>query len=149
LEPVLHPAKEAVRIFHVAALLGGQAADLLEPRDRRQRVAMAHLRRLPAVEELEELDDELDVADAAAADLDLDLRSAGREGPLLDPPFHRLDLADLGTAQVTAIDERRDRVQEGMAQLEVAGDRAALDQRLALPGSPRGLVVAQRPGQRA
>ena len=70
-------------------------------------LAMADLGVLAAVEELEELDDELDVADAAAARLDLDLGGPRRDGPLLDPPLHRLDLADLGAAEVASIDERR------------------------------------------
>ncbi len=117
-------------------LLGGQAADLLEPGDRQEGVGVADLGVLAAVEELEELDDELDVADAAVAGLDLDLGGAGRDRPLLDPPLQRLDLGDLGGAQVAAIDERRDRLEEGPAQVEVAGDGAALDQRLALPGPP-------------
>ena len=33
--------------------------------------------------------------------------------------------------------------------VEVAGDRPALDQRLALPGAPAGDVIAQRGGERA
>ena len=90
-----------------------QAADLLEPGDGRAACsACAHLGILAAVQQLEELDDELDVADAAVAGLDLDLGRAGRERPLLDPPLQRLDLGDLGGAEVAAIDERRDRVAE-------------------------------------
>ena len=75
-----------------------------------ERVGVPDLGVLAAVEELEELDDELDVADAAAAGLDLDLGGAGRDGALLDPPLQRLDLGDLGRAQVAAIDERGDRL---------------------------------------
>ncbi len=81
-----------------------------------ERVGVADLGILAAVQELEELDDELDVADAAAAGLDLDLRRAGRDGALLDPPLQGLDLGDLGRAEVAAIDERRDRFEEGPAQ---------------------------------
>ena len=79
---------------------------------------------LAAVEELEELDDELDVADAAAAGLDLDLGRAGGDGPLLDPPLHRLDLADLrrrsgsGGRRTGVIASRK-----VAAEVEVAGDR--------------------------
>ena len=65
----------------------------------RQRVGVPDLGVPAAVQELEELDDELDVADAAVAGLDLDLGRPRREGPLLDPPLHRLDLADLGGAR--------------------------------------------------
>ena len=116
LEPVLDPAEEPVGVVHDVPLLGGQAADLLEPGDGVQRVGVADLGVLAAVQELEELDDELDVADAAAAGLDLDLGGAGGDGALLDPPLERLDLGDLGRAQVAAVDERRDRLQKGPAQ---------------------------------
>ena len=77
-----------------------------------QRVGVADLGVLAAVEQLEELDDELDVADAAVAGLDLDLGGPRRHGPLLDPPLQGLDLADLGAAEIASVDERLDRVEE-------------------------------------
>ena len=73
LEPVLDLAEEAVGVVHDASLVGGQAADLLELGDGRERVGAADLGVLAAVEQLEELDDELDVADPAVAGLDLEL----------------------------------------------------------------------------
>ncbi len=137
LEPVLDPPEESVCVVHDVPFLGAEAADPLELRDGVERVAAAHLGVLAAMEELEELDDELDVADAAAAGLDLDLGRPGRDGALLDPPLEGLDLGDLRGGEVSAIDERGDRLQEGPAQRQVAGDRPALDQRLAFPGPPR------------
>ena len=106
LEPVLDPAEEPVGVVHDVPLFGRQAADPFELGDGVQRVGAADLGILAAVQELEELDDELDVADAAAPGLDLDLGRAGRDGPLLDPPLERLDLGDLGGGEVPAIDER-------------------------------------------
>ena len=76
--------------------------------------------------------------------LDLDLGGPGRDGALLDPPLEGLDLGDLGGAEIAAIDKRLDRLEKGLAQGEVAGDRAALDQRLPLPGAAAGHVIAQR-----
>ena len=73
LEAVLDAAEESIRVLHDPALLGGQAADVFEAGHRDEGVGVADLGILAAVEELEELDDELDVADAAAAGLDLDL----------------------------------------------------------------------------
>src|SRR5262249_48174344 len=70
-------------------------------------------------------------------------------GLLLDPPFERLDLVDLGKAEVLAIDERLDGVEKLLAQLHVAGHGADLDERLALPGSAERVVVGERAGQRA
>ena len=58
-----------------------------------ERVGVPDLGILAAVQELEELDDELDVADSAVAGLDLDIGGPGRDGALLDPPLQRLDLA--------------------------------------------------------
>ncbi len=40
-------------------------------------------------------------------------------------------------------------LEKGRAQVQVAGDRAALDQRLALPGAAAGHVIAQRGVERA
>ena len=87
------------------ALFRSQAADLLELCDGLERVGVPDLGIFAAVEELEELDNELDVADAAMAGLDLDFRCARRDRALLDPPLERLDLGDLGRTQVAAIDE--------------------------------------------
>ena len=77
-----------------------------------QGVGAADLRVLAAVEQLEELDHELDVADPAVARLDLEIGPAGRDRPLLDPPLQGLDLGDLAGAQVAAVDERGDRLDE-------------------------------------
>ena len=141
---MLDLAQEAVGVVHDMPLLGAQAADLLEPGDRLERRDVADLGILAAMQQLEELDDELDVANPAAAGLDLDLGGAGRDGALLDPPLEGLDLGDLGGAEIAAIDKRLDRLEKGLAQREVAGDRAALDQRLPLPGAAAGHVIAER-----
>ena len=79
----------------------------------------------PAVHELQELDGELDVAQAAATELELTVGLLGRH-VLLDAPTHRLDVLD----EVRG-DRRRSqicgshRVDEGRAQREVAGRPAA------------------------
>ena len=145
---MLDPPEEAVGVDHDPTLLGGQAADGFEPREGDGGVGVADLGVLATVEKLQELDDELDIADAAVAGLDLDGGGPGRDRPLLDPPLHRLDLTDLGTAQIPPVDERGDRRQEIGAEVEVARHGATLDQRLPLPGPPRGLVVPQRRRER-
>src|SRR3954469_6142177 len=101
--------------------------------DRQERVDAADDGVLAAVEQLEELDDELDVADAAVAGLDLEIGPSRGDRALLDPPLQGLDLGDFAGAQVPAVDEGRDRLDERPAQVQVAGDRAAFDQRLTLP----------------
>ena len=71
LQAVFGLAQEAVGVVEDAVLLVGQAAGPLQGLQRQERVALAHLGQVAAVEELQELDGELDVADAAAAGLDL------------------------------------------------------------------------------
>ena len=111
---------------------------------RLERGRVANLGILAAVQQLQELDDKLDVANSPPARLDLDLGRAGRDRALLDPPLERLDLGNLGGAQIAAIDKRLDRLEKSLAQREIARDGAALDERLALPGPAAGHVVAER-----
>ena len=114
-----------------------------------QGIGGADLGILSAVEQLEELDHELDVTNAAVPGLDLEFGPTRRHRALFDSPLEGLDFRDLGRAQVAAIDERSDRLQERAAQVEVAGDRPALDQGLPLPGASTRHVVAQSGVQRA
>ncbi len=86
LESVLDAAEEAVRLLHDAALLGGSGSRPASSRSRATRVFGCRTSGYAAaVEELEELDDELDVADAAVAGLDLEGFGAGGAGAGLDP----------------------------------------------------------------
>ena len=68
---------------------------------------------------------------------------------VLDPPLERLDLVDLGDAQILAIDERLDRLEEFLAEPGIAGDGANLDEGLPFPGSAQRVVIGKRAGQRA
>ena len=104
LQPVLELAQEAVVVFQLGPLLGRQAAGFLQPGDRVQRVAGADLGQGAAVEQLQELDHELDVADAAVAGLHVPQVAAFAFGALLDAPLERLDAGDVGQAEVLAID---------------------------------------------
>ena len=71
LQAVLDLAQEAVVVVEDRPLLVRQAADAFQLGDRLERVAGAQLRQIAAVEQLQELDDEFDVADAAVAGLDV------------------------------------------------------------------------------
>ena len=94
-----------------------------------------------AVQKLQELDGEFDVADPAMARLDLGMAFACLAGFLLDAAFQRLDFINLAEAKVLAIDKRLDVLEKRLAQLEIARDRPQLDERLALPGSAKRVVV--------
>ena len=100
LQPVLDLAQEAVVVFELRPLLGRQAAGLLQAGDRVERVAGADLRQGAAVEQLQELDHELDVADAAVAGLHVAQVAAFVFGVLLDAALERLDARDVGQAEI-------------------------------------------------
>ena len=103
-----------------------QAAGVLQLRNRFQRVARGRLRHVAAVEQLQKLDDELDVANAALPRLHVKGVFPLRVGAVLDAAFERLDAGDIGQGQVAAIDPRLEIGEELLPQVEVAGHGAAL-----------------------
>ena len=106
----------------------------------------AQLRIAAAGDQLLGLDEELDLADAAAAELDV----VAGDGDLLvaamivDLALDRMDVGDRGEVEVFPPDIGRQLGEEGLAGRDVAGDRARLDQRGALPVLAEALVVLQR-----
>ena len=143
LEPMFDGAQERVGAFEDLPLLVGEAASLREPADRLERAAGANPRRVAAVQELEELDRELDVTDAAAAMLDVGGIDPLPHRPLLDPPLERLDARDVGPRQPAAIDPRRKLVKQPVPQRLVARDAAGLHPGLSLPGAAALVVIQQ------
>ena len=79
---MLDLAEEPVGVVHDVPFLGAQTADLFQPGDGRERGRVANLGILATVEQLQELHDELDVADAPLARLDLDLGRADLVYPI-------------------------------------------------------------------
>jgi hypothetical protein len=120
-------------------------------------VARAQRRIAAGVYELQRLDEELDLADAALAVLDVE---AGRpaavtRGPpgarielALDAPVELHDLVDDRGPGVARVHERSQRAHDVGAEREIAGAGAGLDPRLPLPRPAEGLVVALDLGQR-
>src|SRR5262249_29404743 len=117
------------------------AANTFQGLHGQQGVALTDLGQVAAVKQLEELDGELNIADAAVASLDLGVADAGSAGLLLDLSLEGLDVIDLREAQVFAGDEPLEGAQEGLAELAVPGYGPDLDQRLSLPGAAHGVVV--------
>ena len=74
--------------------------------DRFQRVAGAQFGQFGRVKQLQELDHEFDVANAAAARFDVADVAAFGNGALFDPPLKRLDAGNIGPAEIAAIDPR-------------------------------------------
>ena len=76
--------QHAVVVFELRPLVGRQRAGFFQAGDRLQRVARADLRQRAAVEQLQELDHELDVANAAVARLHVSQIAAFAFHALLD-----------------------------------------------------------------
>ena len=91
LHPVLHGAQEHVRVVQGGAVLPPDVAARSELGQRRQRGGQTQPRVGTAVHQLQQLHGELDVAQPAAAELDLPLGLLGRD-VLEDPAAHRLDV---------------------------------------------------------
>ena len=96
-----------------------------------------------AVEELQELDDELHVADAAVAGLHVAVVGAVARVCCSMRRFSA-DAGDVGAAQVAAVDPRPELFEELPAQVQVAGGGPGLDIGLPLPGPAADVVIAQR-----
>ena len=108
-----------------------------------ERARPAHLRAASAENELLRLDEKLDLADAAAPELDV---VAGDDNLLVaahgvDLALHRVDVGDRRIVEIFAPDERREIGEEALAKLEVARRGARLDQRGALPVLADRLVI--------
>ena len=106
----------------------------------------------PAVDQLEGLADEFDLADAARTELDVALQALAFDlaGDQRLHPAQRLEGAVI---QIAPVDERVQHLEQAFARGMVAGYHPGLDQGVALPLAAMGLVVifqgAERGDQRA
>src|SRR6185369_10592334 len=121
-------------------------AGLGEGGERVEGAVGAQARVTAAEDQLLGLDVELDLADAAAAELEVD---AGRRDPLVDLvrvnlALDRVDVGDGGEVEVAAPDEGLQLVEEGRGGRAVAGAEAGLDEGRPLPVLADALVVFQR-----
>ena len=157
LQPVLDAAEETVGARELARRAPVQMAGAGQQAQRGQRARLAQPGIAPAPDQLQRLRQELDLADAAAAELHVVPGDAphriGRHraaAPLLrvDAALHRVDVGDGGEIEMPAPDEGADRREEVVAERDVAGDRARLDHRRAFPVLPHALVIGERRGQR-
>ncbi len=157
LQPVLDPAQEAGRPPPARRRRG--AADARRgpaAASAPSVVGLAQRRIAAAPDQLQRLRQELDLADAALAELDVvpgdarhrvgcrHARAARAPGPgpmLVDPPLHGVDVGDRGEIEAAPPDERPDRLEERRAQRQVAGHRARLDHRRAFPVLAHAFVV--------
>ena len=142
LHAVLEEAQHAV-VARERRCLGAADVALLDERvERLERAALADAVVGQAVDELEQLHRELDVADAAGTELDL-VRDLGRRDVLGHPLAHPLHAVDEVLARRARPDLRLDGAHVRVAELGIPGDRPRLQQRLELPALRPAVVVRQ------
>ncbi len=130
LQPVLDVAQEHVGVGERADRGGRQQPARAEHRERRQRAADAQVLLASAADDLQRLRDELDLADAAVAQLHV-LRVVAARALVADLPVDVAQALVRVVVEVLAVDERRDQRDEVVVAR--AGDRARLQPRVALP----------------
>ncbi len=139
LDAVLQAPQRHVGLGQLVPVAAGEQARVEQALQRLQRAADAQVRVAAGVQELQRLHEELDLADAAAAQLQI---HAGRaRGFLLRARLEQPHLVHGLQVEVLAEDERGKPPQGFLARREVARDRPRLEQREALPGCPVALVV--------
>jgi hypothetical protein len=136
LQPMLDRAQQRIGAAQHRRVVGRDPAGRLQRGERVERRRGAQGRLAAAMDELLDLGEEFDLADAAAAALQIE---AGAEGLALrimvaDAAADRADLADRAEIERAPPDEGMDRLEEIAAERDIAGDHAGADERGALPG---------------
>ncbi len=115
-------------------------AGVTQPRQRRDQPARTQCRFAPATDQLLQLHDEFDLADAAPAQLQVCIqRTALHFG--LDHALHLAQALECTEVQIAAIDEGPQHRQETLALGQIAGHRARLDPGIALPVAAFALEI--------
>ena len=122
LQPVLDAAQEKIGLGQVACRLFRDPASFGESFKRRDGAAAAELWVATSGDELLGLGEELDIADAAAAELDV--VPFDRDGAValigMNAPLHCVDVGDGRVVEIFAPDERRELAEELRAQRDIA-----------------------------
>ena len=150
LDAVFNASQSVVGLRQFRCGIGLDVARQGEGRQGVQGPTAAQLRISAAQDQLLGLDVELDLADAAGAELQVD--ALGRD-PLvdlvgMDLALDRVDVGDGGEVEVPAPDKGRKLAQEGFRRRDVSGAGSGLDEGGAFPVLADTLVVIQRRGDR-
>ena len=144
LEPMLHGPQQRVCAFQDLSFLVGECARGGEAADGLERVAGAHMRHVSATQQLEELDREFDVADAAATGLEITIVGTFALGAMLDAAFERLDAADVGPRKPAPIDPGLEVREQLRSERLVAADDTGLHPGLPFPRATELVVMIER-----
>src|SRR5205814_6927887 len=123
----------------LVAVAAGDQACIEQAIERLHRAAHAQVGIAAAVQELQRLYEELDLPDAAAAELEIDARRP--RGFLLGARLELPHLVDGLEVEVLAEHERDEPAQRVLAGVQIACDWAGLEQREAFPGGSLGIVI--------
>ena len=143
LQPVLDGAQEEIGLGQVLHRLRRHPVLGMEFAEHVERARAAHLWPSAAEDELLRLDEELDLANAAAPELDVVPWNNHALVPAhrVDLPLHRMDVGDRRVVEILSPDEGREIGEEAPSERKVAGRRTRLDQRRALPVLSDRLVI--------
>jgi len=144
LQAVLERAEKIVGVGEIDRRAPVQLARPGQRRQCAERRRVAQRRVAPAPDELQDLRGELDLTDAAPAELHV-VAGDGDPGAALlrmDLPLDRMDVSQRRIVEMPTPDERADLAQEGVAERAIPGDRPRLDHRRAFPVLPERFVVA-------
>jgi hypothetical protein len=143
LETVFEMAKELVGAGEAAVFDRREEFFVAEAGESEHGAAMTDPGFAAAVETLEALHEELDIADAAGGELDVDAAGVALAGGELfvDAEAGLGDGFDGGEVERCGIDERFDEGEEGAGGRWVPGGGTGLDKHLQLPVAAAGLIV--------
>ena len=148
LQAMLDVAEEDVCRFEIPFLARLDEVELAQLAQRGERVARAERQLRAAVDQLEDLREQLHFTDTAAPLLHVVVEVAMLRVLAVGSLLVSRQLFNGGLVQVLAVDERRDPFDERRAQLRVACDRPRLQQREPLERLAHRLVVMDRLLQR-
>ena len=141
LQAVLDVAQKHISGVEFAAGVLGNGAALRQNGEDLPDAALLQVRGHPAADQLKDLAEELDFADAARAELDVAFQALARH-LLGDHQFHGAQGLEGAEVEVAAVDERLQPTQQVFPRRPVACHRARLDPGVAFPVAPLFLVVA-------
>ena len=149
LQPMLDASEKIISGRQLVACLGVDPAAGGERVQRRHRLTAAQRNVAPAGDELLRLHEKFNLANAAAAELDVMALDRDLAVPAIgvDLLLHRVHVGDRRVVEIFAPDERRQLAEKPVAGLAVAGAGPRFDQRGTLPVlSPAFVIIEGRLG---
>src|SRR5436190_4575804 len=144
LQAVLDGPQEPVRVGELLRIVAVDVAGVGKLAECDERGRRAELRIGPAVDQLQQLDRELDVADATRTEFELTVGQSSAGHVRFGADLHGPNLSDRLRRERAAPKPRRRRLVEGVAEYAVAPDTARFHERLELPrlrpAFPVGLI---------